>query len=174
MPLYFFGLKKKEKEEEAEVDERLLGRTKEILSSYGKLSNSVLIDTVRITEGLLDRTGLSDIDRTLWGAEFPRADAEEVAVDKENLNAVLKCIKRFYHCLATMDAELTPLNYRMQELLEHRGNNFANYGNDEIAVFRKAAKCSEEIRQILLVDILDDNGKLTDKAREKAEQMLDK
>ena len=84
MPLFFFGKNKKVEE----VDPRITERTRELLEAYKRLTDSVLIDTIRITEGLLDRTGMSDIDRTLWGAEFPKEDVEGLAKDEENLKAV--------------------------------------------------------------------------------------
>ena len=75
MPLFFIGRKKeKEPEELDEKNVQLMERTKELLEAYDKLRNSVLIDTVRITESLLDQTGLSDIDRTMWGDEYPDED----------------------------------------------------------------------------------------------------
>lgn len=170
MPLLFFG-RKKEKEQE-QPDERLVERTKEILTSYRKLVDSVLIDTVRITEGILDGTGLTDIDRTLWGMEFPKVDPESLALDKENLNAVLRTAKRFYHTLSTMDSELTPMNYQMRELIDRRGSNFAKYGNDEINIFRKAARSSAEIRKILMIPLLDEQGKLTEEAKKRGDEMV--
>ena len=168
MPLFFFGKNKKVEE----VDPRITERTRELLEAYNRLTDSVLIDTIRITEGLLDRTGMSDIDRTLWGAEFPKEDVESLAKDEENLKAVQKVIKRLYHQVSGLDDVVTRLNYQMKDLMENRGTSFTQYSEMEIGVFRKAVKRSEEMRKLLLLRILDDNGKLTGEAREMAEAVV--
>jgi hypothetical protein len=171
MPLFFFGQRKKG-QENSEANVRLTERTKELLSSYNRLTDSVLIDTVRICEGLLDRTGMSDIDRTLWNADFPKEDVDSLAADEENLKAVLRTTKRLYHKIVSLDEKITALNYQMKDLLKNRGTSFTQYGEMEIGVFRKAVKRSEEMRQLLLIRILDDDGKLTKEAGDKAESLI--
>ena len=168
MPLFFFGKNKKVEE----VDPRITERTRELLEAYNRLTDSVLIDTIRITEGLLDRTGMSDIDRTLWGAEFPKEDVEGLAKDEENLKAVQKAVKRLYHQVSGLDDVVTQLNYQMKDLMENRGTSLTQYNEMEIGVFRKAVKRSEEMRKLLLLHILDDQGKLTKEAKEMAEAVV--
>ena len=168
MPLFFFGKNKKVEE----ADPRITERTRELLEAYNRLTDSVLIDTIRITEGLLDRTGMSDIDRTLWGAEFPKEDVEGLAKDEENLKAVQKAVKRLYHQVSGLDEVVTQLNYQMKDLMENRGTSFTQYNEMEIGVFRKAVKRSEEMRKLLLLHILDDQGKLTKEAKEMAEAVV--
>ena len=173
MPLFFMG-RRKEKEEEVldEKDAKLLEQTKELLESYDKLRNSVLIDTIRITESLLDQTGLSDIDRTMWGAEYPDEKSENTAATAENIRAVRKAVKRMYHQISTMDAELTPINYDIQMLMEKRGTNFAEYDPKEIVIFRKAAELSVKIRELLAIPVLDEKGILTKEAEDATEKLL--
>ena len=174
MPLFFIGRKKeKEPEELDEKNVQLMERTKELLEAYDKLRNSVLIDTVRITESLLDQTGLSDIDRTMWGAEYPDEDSDKLKAEPENIRAVSKAVKRLYHQISTMDADLTPMNYEMRMLLEKRGTNFAEYDPREIVLFRKAAELSVKIRGLLAIPVLDENGELTKEAGETAEKLLE-
>jgi len=173
MPLFFIG-RKKEKEQ-AELNEKnvkLAERTRELLEAYDKLRNSVLIDTVRITESLLDRTGLTDIDKTMWGAEYPDEDSGKLKEEPENIRAVKKTVRRLYHQISTMDADLTPMNYEMRMLLEKRGTNFAEYDPREIVLFRKAAELSVKIRELLAIPVLDANGELTKEAGETAENLL--
>ena len=173
MPLLFFGIRRKAKAEEViETDERLLERTKELLDAYNRLTDSVLIDTVRFTESLLDQTGLSDIDRTLWGADFPKEDVESVATDDENLKAVLKAVKRLYHKISSLDAEIIPMNYEMRYQMENRGTNFAEYTDQELAIFRIASKKSREMRELLMINVLDEAGRLTDLAKETSEKLM--
>jgi len=174
MPLFFMGLmdKLKKKEEAENADETRLSRARELLASYDKLRSSVLLDTIRVSEGLLDSTGLSDIDRTLWGAEFPQEDEEDLAQDKENVEAVICVVKRFYHYLTKKDEKMTELNYEMKELLTSRGTNFTDYNDSQISVFRRATKVSEEIRTFLMIAVLDEEGKLTEQAKKKADEMI--
>ena len=109
----------------------------------------------------------------MWGAEYPDEDSDKLAATPENIKAVNKAVKRLYHQIATMDADLMPMNYEMRMLLEKRGTNFAEYDPREIVLFRKAAEMSVKIRELLGIAILDEEGKLTAKAAETAEKLLE-
>ncbi len=168
MPLFFFGKSKKE----PDADPRLAEEVTELLESYNRLTDTVLIDTIRNSEALLDRTGMSDIDRTLWGADFPKEDVESLAKDEENLKAVKKTVKLLYHQITSQDAALTQLNYEMRDLIGNRGTSFTQYNAMQIGVFHKGVKASEKMRKLLQLRILDDNGKLNPEASAMAESFL--
>ena len=169
-----------------------------LLQAYNRMKDVILLDTVRITESLLDATGMSDLERTLWEAEYPKEDdslipgedarvkAAEAARDKKAADAlkdqynaeanrlheigfVTTC---FYHELAQIDSKMSIMNEELRDTIERRGTSFAEYSTEDISLFRRATALSTKLRDILSIRILDEEGKLRDEAAKKADELL--
>ena len=68
----------------------------------------------------------------------------------------------FYTLLARLDAYFLPLLYRMQEIINTRGNDYALYSPDEKKVVASAASLAVTIKSVLDTPILSEDGSLTD------------
>ena len=170
----------------------------EMIEAYNRMKDVILLDTVRITESLLDATGMSDLERTLWEADFPKEDpsllpgenarseaakiaddrkaAEEMTaqmkIDLEKLRETVVVFSGFYQELAILDSQMVMINEEMKQIIEERGTSFSTYSPEHINLFRKATKLSEELRGLMSIRILDEKGELIPSAADQAEALL--
>ena len=173
-------------------------RVTALIAAYNRMKDVILLDTVRITESLLDATGMSDLERTLWEAEYPKEDgsmlpgenirqkAAGAAWDKKTAAAMTKQMNEdsarvrdigyiltgFYQELAMLDSKMVLMNEDMRNTIERRGTSFAQYNSEDISLFRRATVMSEKLRSVMSYRVIDENGQVTEAARKKAEEML--
>lgn len=173
-------------------------RVSELIAAYNRMKDVILLDTVRITESLLDATGMSDLERTLWEAEYPKEDgsmlpgegarqqAADAAKDKKTAEALTAKMNAdsarvreigyvmtgFYHELAMLDSRMVLMNEDLRNTILRRGTSFMEYASEDISLFRRATKLSEKLRGLMSFRIIDDQGRATDAAKKKAEELL--
>ena len=204
MAFLFFGLERERKAADAmsaaEQMEKSCEETRDLLTAYNNMKDVILMDTIRITESLLDATGMSDLERTLWNTEYPKEnvdlipgenakqEAEEASGSKKQLEELIETfhremeqnrgirlvVMRYYQMLTRLDMEMVLLNEDMQSIIEKRGISFAKYNSEHINLFRKASTFSEKIRAIMQKKILNEKGEVFADAKAEAEEFLKK
>ena len=173
-------------------------RVSELIAAYNRMKDVILLDTVRITESLLDATGMSDLERTLWEAEYPKEDgsmlpgegarqqAADAAKDKKTAEALTAKMNAdsarvreigyvmtgFYHELAMLDSRMVLMNEDLRNTILRRGTSFTEYASEDISLFRRATRLSEKLRGLMSFRIIDEQGRATDAAKKKAEELL--
>jgi len=173
-------------------------RVMELIGAYNRMKDVILLDTVRITESLLDATGMSDLERTLWEAEYPKEDgsmlpgedarqqAAAAARDRKAAGELTKQMNEdsarvreigyvmtgFYHELAMLDSKMVLMNDDLRKTIGRRGTSFAEYSSEDISLFRRATALSGKLRGLMGFRIIDEKGVVTDAARKKAEELL--
>ena len=173
-------------------------RVSELIAAYNRMKDVILLDTVRITESLLDSTGMSDLERTLWEAEYPKEDgsmlpgegarqqAADAAKDKKTAEALTAKMNAdsarvreigyvmtgFYHELAMLDSKMVLMNEDLRNTILRRGTSFTEYASEDISLFRRATRLSEKLRGLMSFRIIDEQGRATDAAKKKAEELL--
>ena len=202
MVFLFFGHKAEKSVsgciEAADKLARIRENLTELIEAYNRMKDVILLDTIRITESLLDATGMSDLERTLWEAEYPkedpnllvgeniRSEAAKIADDREAAEALTKKMKQdvedlremtvvftgFYQELAILDSKMVMINDEMKKIIEERGTSFASYYQEDINLFRKATKLSEELRELMGIKVLDEKGALIPSASDQAVTLL--
>ena len=173
-------------------------RVTELVAAYNRMKDVILFDTVRITESLLDATGMSDLERTLWETEYPKEDdsmlpgegarqkAAEAAKDRKAAAELTKQMNEdsarvreigfvltgFYQELAMLDSKMVLMNDSMRKIIKNRGTSFAEYNTEDISLFRRANATSEKLRGLMSIRVIDENGVVTETALKRSEELL--
>ncbi len=178
--------------------EKTCEKTTELLDAYNRMKEVILMDTLRITESLLDATGMSDLERTLWNTDYPkesaemipgenaRQAAEDAKKDRKKSEELLEqfnrqteqnreismVVMRYFQMLTRLDMRMVMMNDELRKVIDARGTSFTEYASGDISLFRRAAALSGKIRAIMQDHILNENGTLFAKAKEQAEEFL--
>lgn len=107
------------------------------------------------------------------------ASAEATKNCEELENGTFQCISirrrtyMFYSLLARLDAQFTPVLFKMKHIIETEGVDYSKYLLDSKKVIAQAASLAGSIKAIIDVPILSEDGSLTKESEKYCKEFAD-
>ncbi|MCQ2447039.1 MAG: hypothetical protein MJ141_09165, partial [Clostridia bacterium] len=108
-------------------------------------------------------------NKDLEAAKANAVQASEICAQLES--GALQCVSirrrtyMFYSLLARLEAFLTPLLFKMDEILKNEGLDYSKYSTESKKVISSAASTTITIKSILDTAILTEEGELTEDSK---------
>ncbi len=99
-----------------------------------------------------------------------RAEAIQIASELDAASLQCEVIRRrtymFYNLLARLDTYFLPLIYKMEDIVDHEGEDYRAYSEDSKKAIASCASVAVSVKTVLDTPLLTDDGLLTDKSEE--------